>query len=136
MDRAREGDWVEVEVKLLDPADRSTNLPPETAEKPLMMWVKGFAEGEAAAAEYSPGAATRLGLPGIPEAAETVALARDLAEKSREALHLGKRLFWDTAGMTYAQALSFGRSLRVNYMLSEDLREGTTAFLEKRKPNW
>ena len=46
--RAREGDWVEVEVKLLDPADRSKNLPPETAEKPLMMWVKGFAEGAAA----------------------------------------------------------------------------------------
>lgn len=51
MDRAREGDWVEVEVKLLDPADRSTNLPPETAEKPLMMWVKGFAEGGAALGE-------------------------------------------------------------------------------------
>ncbi len=45
--RAREGDWVEVECKLLDPADRSKNLPPETAEKPLMMWVKGFAQGEA-----------------------------------------------------------------------------------------
>ena len=49
--RAREGDWVEVEVKLLDPADRSRNLPPETAEKPLMMWVKGFALGEAAQGE-------------------------------------------------------------------------------------
>jgi hypothetical protein len=49
--RAREGDWVEVECKLLDPADRSKNLPPETAEKPLMMWVKGFALGEAARGE-------------------------------------------------------------------------------------
>jgi hypothetical protein len=49
--RAREGDWVEVEVKLLDPADRSKNLPPETAEKPLMMWVKGFALGEAVRGE-------------------------------------------------------------------------------------
>lgn len=49
--RAREGDWVEVEVELLDPADRSTNLPPETAEKPLMMWVKGFSRGEAALGE-------------------------------------------------------------------------------------
>ena len=49
--RAREGDWVEVEVKLLDPADRSKNLPPETAEKPLMMWVKGFAAGEGALGE-------------------------------------------------------------------------------------
>lgn len=65
-----------------------------------------------------------------------LALARDLAAKSPQALHLGKRLFWDTAGMTYEQALSHGRSIRVNYMLSEDLREGIAAFKEKRKPNW
>jgi 2-amino-4-ketopentanoate thiolase alpha subunit len=49
--RAREGDWVEVERTLLDPADRSGNLPPETAEKPLRMWVKGFALGAAALGE-------------------------------------------------------------------------------------
>ena len=73
-----------------------------------------------------------------PEALEetAVGLARDLADKSPEAMHLGKRLFWDTAEMTYPQAMSYGRSLRVNYMLSEDLREGINAFLEKRKPNW
>ena len=49
--RARIDDWVEAECKLLDPADRSTNLPPETADKPLMMWVKGFARNEAAVGE-------------------------------------------------------------------------------------
>jgi hypothetical protein len=49
--RARAGDWVEVERVLLEPADRSTNLPPETAEKPLVMWVKGFALGDAALGE-------------------------------------------------------------------------------------
>ncbi len=49
--RARVGDWVEVECTLLEPADRSANLPPETAEKPLVMWVKGFALGEAAVGE-------------------------------------------------------------------------------------
>jgi hypothetical protein len=49
--RAREGDWVEVERTLLDPADRSRNLPPETAEKPLRMWVKGFALRETALGE-------------------------------------------------------------------------------------
>ncbi len=37
------GDWVEVERVLLEPADRSPNLPAETADKPLMVWVKGFA---------------------------------------------------------------------------------------------
>jgi 2-amino-4-ketopentanoate thiolase alpha subunit len=49
--RAREGDWVEVERTLLDPADRSKNLPPETAEKPLRLWVKGFALSGAALGE-------------------------------------------------------------------------------------
>ena len=49
--RAREGDWVEIEAMLLDPADRSANLPPETADKPLRMWIKGFALGEAAMGE-------------------------------------------------------------------------------------
>ncbi len=85
--------------------------------------------------------ALRIGLvnrvvPAVELEESALTLARDLAEKSREALHLGKRLFWDTAGMTYSQALSYGRSLRVNYMLSEDLREGIAAFMEKRKPNW
>ena len=49
--QAQAGDWVEVECVLLEPADRSTNLPAETAEKPLTMWVKGFAEGRAALGE-------------------------------------------------------------------------------------
>ena len=40
------GDWVEVERVLLEPADRSPNLPAETANKPLMVWVKGFALSE------------------------------------------------------------------------------------------
>ena len=40
------GDWVEVERVLLEPADRSKNLPPETAAKPLRMWIKGFAQAE------------------------------------------------------------------------------------------
>jgi 2-amino-4-ketopentanoate thiolase alpha subunit len=41
------GEWVEVEGVLLEPADRSANLPPETASKPLLTWVKGFARAEA-----------------------------------------------------------------------------------------
>lgn len=41
--RCEQGEWVEVERVLLEPADRSPNLPPETAEKPLLLWSKGFA---------------------------------------------------------------------------------------------
>lgn len=45
--RCSAGDWVEVERVLFEPAARSSNLPPETAEKPLVMWVKGFARTDA-----------------------------------------------------------------------------------------
>ena len=50
-DRCIAGEWVEVERVLLEPADRSPNLPPETAEKPLRVWVKGFALADAALGE-------------------------------------------------------------------------------------
>jgi hypothetical protein len=40
-------DWVEVEAVLLETADRSTNLPADTAAQPLRMWIKGFAQAEA-----------------------------------------------------------------------------------------
>lgn len=45
--RCREGDWVEVESVLLEPADRSKNLPEDTAAQPLRMWVKGYAQAAA-----------------------------------------------------------------------------------------
>jgi 2-amino-4-ketopentanoate thiolase alpha subunit len=41
------GEWVEVEGVLLEPTERSSNLPPETASQPLLTWVKGFARAEA-----------------------------------------------------------------------------------------
>ena len=44
--RCSAGEWVEVERVLLEPDERASNLPPETASKPLLMWVKGFAAGE------------------------------------------------------------------------------------------
>jgi len=42
------GDWVEVEWVLLTPEERAAGLPAETANKPLTVWVKGFAQAEAA----------------------------------------------------------------------------------------
>jgi len=42
------GDWVEVEYILLEPADRSKNLPEDTAAQPLRVWIKGFAQADAA----------------------------------------------------------------------------------------
>ncbi len=42
-ERCDSGDWVEVECVLLEPTDRSPNVPPETAATQLRMWIKGFA---------------------------------------------------------------------------------------------
>ena len=50
-ERCNKGDWVEVEYLLLAPADRSANLPEDTAAQPLRAWVKGFAQSAAAAGE-------------------------------------------------------------------------------------
>lgn len=41
------GDWVEVRYVLLEPADRAANLPADTADQPLLVWIKGFARGAA-----------------------------------------------------------------------------------------
>lgn len=46
-DRCAEGDWVEVESVLLEPADRSSALPADTAAQPLRVWVKGYARAAA-----------------------------------------------------------------------------------------
>lgn len=51
VERCAAGDWVEVERVLLEPSERAANLPAETAEKPLMVWVKGFALADAAVGE-------------------------------------------------------------------------------------
>jgi len=43
--RCNEGDWVEVERVLLEPAERAAGIPADTAAQPLRVWVKGFALG-------------------------------------------------------------------------------------------
>lgn len=47
-ERCSMGDWVEVERVLLEPADRASNLPEDTAAQQLLVWVKGFARTAAA----------------------------------------------------------------------------------------
>lgn len=94
-DRCARGDWVEVECVLLEPADRSTNLPEDTAAQPLRMWVKGFARADAvvgaelevetmtgrtvrgALTEVNPGYSHTFGKP----APELTHVGRDLRER-------------------------------------------------------
>lgn len=38
----KKGTWVEIESVVLEPEERSSNLPEDTKKVPMKMWVKGF----------------------------------------------------------------------------------------------
>jgi len=68
--------------------------------------------------------------------ASTMDLVASMARKGPAAVALGKHLFYATADVGYDEALAFARSIRVAYMLADDVAEGVDAFLNKRTPNW
>ncbi len=85
--------------------------------------------------------ALRLGLINravTPEhlAAETMALAQTIASKLGSAVRVGKRAFYDQAGLTTQAAYADAGAVMVQNMLDADTNEGISAFLEKRHPDW
>ena len=73
-----------------------------------------------------------------PEALEqaTRALALMVAGKLGDAVKIGKRAFYDQAGLPLDEAYAHAGAVMVENMLWRDTDEGITAFLEKRKPDW
>lgn len=67
---------------------------------------------------------------------ETREMAENIASKSPVALNIGKRAMYGTMDMELQKALKFASSLRVTTWKTEDLKEGTEAFLEDREPDW
>jgi hypothetical protein len=41
------GTWVSIRKTILEPKDRAAGIPQDTAVTPLIMWIKGFLEGDA-----------------------------------------------------------------------------------------
>jgi enoyl-CoA hydratase/carnithine racemase len=85
--------------------------------------------------------AHRIGLvnrvvPRAQVASTATEIATALASRSPEAIKLGKHVLATTQDMAYPQAIAFARSARVTYLLSEGLREGVEAFVNKRTPKW
>jgi enoyl-CoA hydratase len=83
--------------------------------------------------------AVKLGLANrvVPKAdlmAETMALAARIAEKPPLALKLMKRSIANGTDMTLAAGLAYEASMVSLVFDSEDMHEGCSAFLEKRKP--
>lgn len=68
--------------------------------------------------------------------AEVDALAADLASKSPAILKLGKDALIKADQMPFNEALDYLSAMLSMSILTEDSREGLTAFVEKRKPEW
>ncbi|MBU8918376.1 enoyl-CoA hydratase/isomerase family protein [Bacillus sp. FJAT-29953] len=67
---------------------------------------------------------------------ETMKLARQVASFSPLAVKLSLDAFFTTEQMDLLKSFDYLTTLRLVSFMSEDLKEGASAFLEKRRPNW
>ncbi len=67
---------------------------------------------------------------------ETLKISSDLATKSPIALQIAKKAFYTAEDMDYFRAFSYMNEVFARLCSTEDAKEGISAFLEKRKPNW
>ena len=58
---AKKGDWVRLHSVAMSPEERTANLPPDTKEVPLEIWVKGYLQEEQAQIGQEAHAITRTG---------------------------------------------------------------------------
>jgi enoyl-CoA hydratase/carnithine racemase len=63
-------------------------------------------------------------------------LARRIAEASPMVLALGKRTFYEQAGMPQADAYTIAAKVMTENAATDDAHEGIQAFLDKRPPTW
>ena len=63
-------------------------------------------------------------------------IAKKIASKSSLTLSVGKRAFYQQSEMTLGEAYAYTAKIMVDNMLKKDAKEGISAFLTKRKPQW
>ena len=68
--------------------------------------------------------------------AATQALAELIATKLGSAVKTGKTAYYQQIQLPLEQAYSHTGNVMVKNMLNLDTKEGITAFIEKRDPNW
>lgn len=69
-------------------------------------------------------------------AATVTTLATRIADASAMVLTLGKRAFYEQAGMPQDDAYEVAGKVMADNAATDDAHEGITAFLEKRAPHW
>jgi len=68
--------------------------------------------------------------------AATIALARKIAASSSSVVGLGKAAFYAQIDLDQSHAYDFAKDVMTSNALEADAREGITAFLERRPPQW
>ena len=68
--------------------------------------------------------------------AETLALAKKIAESSRTVIALGKKAFYAQDGLEQHDAYGYAKEVMTMNALAADAQEGMAAFLERRSPKW
>jgi enoyl-CoA hydratase/carnithine racemase len=67
---------------------------------------------------------------------EALELARKIASSSRNIVGLGKAAFYAQIDLDQANAYDYAKNVMTHNALAADAREGITAFLERRRPQW
>ena len=67
---------------------------------------------------------------------EVLKVANKIASKSNLTIKIGKQAFYKQLEMPLSKAYSYTSKMMTLNMMAMDAREGISAFLEKRKPNW
>jgi len=67
---------------------------------------------------------------------ETLKIASKIASKSNLTIKIGKKAFYKQLEMPLKKAYKYTSQIMTFNMMSQDAKEGISAFIEKRKPKW
>ena len=67
---------------------------------------------------------------------EVLKIAKIIASKSNLTIKIGKQAFYKQLEMPLKKAYVYTSKMMTTNMMAMDAKEGISAFLEKRKPNW
>ena len=67
---------------------------------------------------------------------EVLKIAKKIASKSNLTIKIGKKAFYKQLEMPLRKAYNYTSKVMTKNMMSMDAKEGISAFLEKRNPNW